>query len=114
MAGKSSVWKLLYAMRDLRSKDIFNAMKKYCKGIVLDVGGWDFFTTIQHNKKIKFDQWVILESEKERLFEPKDERFKLVHGDGCNMPFEDNTFDVVINIQVLEHVFEPMKMIKEI
>ena len=30
------------------------------------------------------------------------------------MKFKDNSFDTVLNIQVLEHVFEPIKMVKEI
>lgn len=33
--------------------------------------------------------------------------------DGLNIPFEDNSFDSIICFEVLEHVFEPEKIIQE-
>lgn len=115
MQKKNFIWNVLYWLRDLRSKEVFKALETYCQGDVLDVGGWDFYLTVK-NKKIQYNSWTTLENVHEinldlNINEPK---FKLVKGDGCNMDFKDNSFDTVINIQVLEHVFEPIKMIKEI
>jgi SAM-dependent methyltransferase len=39
-------------------------------------------------------------------------RFK--HYDGINIPFENNSFDAVINLQVVEHVNEDIKFIGEL
>tara|TARA_B100002051_G_scaffold256989_1_gene273975 strand:+ start:255 stop:941 length:687 start_codon:yes stop_codon:yes gene_type:complete len=35
-------------------------------------------------------------------------------GDASNMPFEDNSFDIIFSSEVLEHVLEPEKVFKEI
>lgn len=113
MSIKPPIWRLLYWMRDLRSKEVFRALEKYCRGEVLDVGGYDFYLIV-NKKKINYTRWTTLEYSKDKTFNLKDDRFRLVIDDGCNMQFEDNSFDTVLNIQVLEHVFEPTKMIEEI
>ena len=35
-------------------------------------------------------------------------------GDGCALPFRSASFDTALNVQVLEHVFEPLLMVQEI
>jgi len=111
--NKSVIWKFIYWARDIRSKKVFNALEKYCSGDILDVGGWDFYLTAK-KKKIKFKSWTTLENTEEKKLEINDHDFKFVYGDGCNMPLKNNQFDTVINIQVLEHVLEPIKMVNEI
>ncbi len=101
-----------YFLRDLRCRRLFAFLKTYCRGNVLDVGGWDFFLTAKE-KGISCDHWTSLEYNKENILTLDDERYECRRGDGCQMTFEDNTFDTVINIQVLEHVFEPIKMVRE-
>ena len=113
MINKSLIWKLIYWTRDLRSRELFDALKNYCHGNVLDVGGWDFYLTAK-KKNPSFTSWTTLEPVNEKKLDIKDDRFRFTHGDGCNMQFENNQFDTVLNIQVLEHVFEPIKMINEI
>ncbi len=115
MTKNHLMWKILYWLRDLRSKEVFKALEKYCKGDVLDVGGWDFYLTVK-NKKINFNSWTTLENvhELNKEIDIDDSRFKLVTGDGCDMKFKDSSFDTVVNIQVLEHIFEPIKMVQEI
>ena len=113
MAGKSPLVRLLYLVRDLRSRALFDALRRFTRGEVLDVGGWDFFVTARE-QGATFDRWVTLEPTNERLPDVDDERFSVVRGDGCAMDFESATFDTVLNVQVLEHVFEPIKMVAEI
>ncbi|MCB1071106.1 MAG: class I SAM-dependent methyltransferase [Verrucomicrobia bacterium] len=110
--SKSILWKCMYMARDLRSGALFDAIKRYCHGDVLDVGGWDFFESIK-KRKVGFDSWTVLEVERQDVDLSDDPRVKLVIGDGCNMTFEDDRFDTILNIQVLEHVFEPIRMMEE-
>lgn len=113
MTQKTLVLKFLYWARDARSKEMFAALKKYCQGDVLDVGGWDFYRTAK-KKNLNFDTWTTLEPSTDGSPDIKDERFKFVTGNGCDMLFEESKFDTILCIQVLEHVFEPTKMIQEI
>ena len=103
----------LYFARDLRARALFAALARHCRGEVLDVGGWDFFLTALQ-RKLEFESWTSLEPDTTRSLDVEDARFKLVHGDGCAMEFTDGSFDTVLNIQVLEHVPEPLAMVSEI
>ena len=112
MKKKTFLAKLLYRIRDIQSRQMIEAVRQYCNGDVLDVGGWDFYKTAL-KKKVRFHSWTVLENSDAHLFCSSDKRIRLVVGDGCNIPFFENTFDTILNIQVLEHVFEPILMIKE-
>jgi len=110
--NKGMAGRLEYFLRDLRSRDMFRALRAHCRGRVLDVGGWDFFLTARR-KNIPFEHWTSLEYDTEHVLDLGDDRYTLIHGDGCNMTFEDGSFDTVLNIQVLEHVVEPIRMVEE-
>ena len=113
MGEKSVIPKLFYLARDLRSRRLFASLRQYCRGAVLDVGGWDFYRTVRR-RAISFTTWTILEVEGQSVLdENEDERLQVVIGDGCNMEFQDERYDTVINIQVLEHVYEPIAMMQE-
>jgi SAM-dependent methyltransferase len=111
--AKSIFSRFEYFLRDLRGKEIFDAMRAYCKGDLLDVGGWDFYLTAKE-KGIACSSWTTLEYDETHALHINDDKYRLVYGDGCAMDFEDETFDTILNIQVLEHVFEPIKMVQEI
>jgi SAM-dependent methyltransferase len=113
MSKKTRLVRLLYLARDWRSRALLDALNEHCRGEVLDVGGWDFFLTARR-KKVPFARWTTLENAPERLPAIEDPRFRLVHGDGCRMEFASESFDTVLNVQVLEHVFEPIRMVAEI
>jgi SAM-dependent methyltransferase len=103
--------------RNLRCKKLFQALQRYCKGDVLDVGGSDFFLTAKR-QGIPFDSWTTVEPDQERMFALRaltEDALKLVVADGANMHehFEDNAFDTVLNIHVLEHVLDPIAMVRE-
>lgn len=105
--------RLLFTLRNILARDMFAVMRRYVQGHVLDVGGWDFFLYARA-KQVNFDRWTTLEYDRTRGIGITDPKFELVHGDGCHMEFPDSSFDTVLNIQVLEHVFEPIKMVEEI
>lgn len=113
MKRKSPTLQLLYRLRDLRSRELYRALRRHCRGAVLDVGGWDFVLSARQ-RGLSFERWTTLENERERLLEVPDRRVEFVYGDGCAMDFDDQSFDTVINVQVLEHVFEPIRMVGEI
>jgi SAM-dependent methyltransferase len=105
--------RLLYAARDVRSGKLYASLRRFCRGSVLDIGGWDFYLTARR-RGVPHTNWTTLEPEKECALGLEDERFRLVQGDGCEVPFSDGSFDTVLCIQVLEHVFEPIRMVQEI
>lgn len=111
--SKSLVIRALYFVRDLRSGAVFEALRRHAGGSVLDVGGWDFVVSAI-GKKIPFDRWTVLELDPARIVQVEDTRVSTVHGDGCAMTFADESFDMVVSLQVLEHVFEPLQMLREL
>jgi len=106
------LYKLLYIGRDFFRSDIFTTLKKYCKGNVLDIGGRDFFVKAKNNN-FTFSKWTNVELSLDEYYPVDDDRFEFVVGDGCNLSYKNNTFDTVVNIHVLEHVFEPIQMVRE-
>ena len=108
---KSWITKTLYVLRNIQNRRLFYVLEKYCRGQVLDIGGWDFYTMAK-KKNIQFTHWTALDISEEKRPDIQDETFTFICGDGCNMPFPEKTFDTVLNIQVLEHVFEPIRMVK--
>lgn len=111
--SRSLIESFLYTARNLRSRALFAAIDDFCRGKVLDVGGWDFYKSVAERPRVSFTQWVSLDNSPDRQPSPLDERCSAVVGDGCNMPFADEEFDTVLNVQVLEHVFRPFDMLRE-
>jgi SAM-dependent methyltransferase len=113
LASKALHIRLLYRARDWRSRALFEALARHARGAVLDVGGSDFFLTAR-TRGVAFETWTTLEPSPVRSLEVDDPRFRVVRGDGCRMDFADASFDTALAIQVLEHVFEPARMVAEI
>ncbi len=111
--SKSAVASFTYWARNARSTALFRALRKYCHGKVLDVGGRDFYLTARE-RRLNFSEWTTLEPRGGTPLFVLDAQFKSVMDDGCHMQFADDSFDTVVNIQVLEHVLEPLKMVSEI
>lgn len=89
---------------------------------LLDIGSHDGLAMIKALRKIKgkatgFDisQKAINEARKNLQKEGLEKRGVLVKGDSDeNLPFKNGQFDSVLCIAVLEHVFDPIFLIKEI
>lgn len=108
----SYISELFYFARNVRSREMFESLQNYSLGDVLDVGGGDFYQkAIQ--KRLMFNSWTVLEVSKTKFHRTNDSRIIQVVGDGCKINFRENSFDTVLNIQVLEHVFEPILMVNE-
>jgi SAM-dependent methyltransferase len=105
--------RFLFFLRDLISRKLFLILEQYCRGNVLDVGGASFFQTAL-KKKFNFETWTILEVSNDSVVETHNKNIKFEIGDGCNMRYPDASFDTILNIQVLEHTFEPFKMFQEV
>lgn len=105
--------RLLYAARDFRSRALFAALREHCAGRVLDVGGGQFFTSARE-QGARFERWVTLEVAASDLPEHGHPAQHGVVGDGCKLPFAAASFDTALSVQVLEHVFEPIRMVAEI
>lgn len=112
MSSPSLLTRLLYAARDFRSRALFAALREHCAGEVLDVGGGRFFETARA-QGARFTGWTTLEVSARDL-PPRAPGQALVVGDGCRLPFQSGRFDTVLSIQVLEHVFEPIRMVEEL
>ena len=111
--GRNLITALRYKGRDLRSGALFEALRANCHGTVLDVGGGAFVSTAIE-VGVEFTAWTVVEPSAEDLPVVDDVRVVGVVGDGCALTFPDDTFDTVLSIQVLEHVFEPIRMFEEL
>lgn len=101
-----------YYLRNLRYRKLFSILRKYCHGYILDVGGWDFCLTAQ-KKKIPFKHWTVVESDPSHLPNINQKCISILQMDGCNLDFDDESFDTTLCIQVAEHVFTPLKLFEE-
>jgi SAM-dependent methyltransferase len=110
---KSPLSALLYKVRDLRSGALFSALAQYCRGKVLDVGGWDFYLTAR-KREVQFESWTVFDLPDKVPPAIDDPRVRFVGGDGCKLDFPDHSFDTVLSIQTLEHVFDPNQMFAEL
>jgi len=95
------------------ARKLFRAIELFCRGDVLDIGGASFYSYVRE-RRLNISTWTSLDVDKDRLGTSLDTKHNVIAGDGCEMDFKDCSFDAVLNIQVLEHVMEPLKMISEI
>lgn len=79
------------------------------EGCVLDVGCGSKPYKQEFKKATKYVGLDIEESGHDHSEEKID-----VFYDGINIPFKDESFDSVVSFEVLEHIFQPEKLIKEI
>ncbi len=103
--------RLIFWSRNLRYRRIFDVLRRVCTGSVLDIGGGFFFEASIRKQNFQFDHWIILEP---NATQAETVGAQTVIADGCTLPFESNSFDTILCIHVLEHVFEPNKLIAEI
>lgn len=113
MVNNRTISGILYRLRDIRISKVYHAIDRYCRGRVLDVGGRDFYMRVQA-RKLEISSWTTCDISADYKLNIDDGIYSFVVGDGCSLDYDNETFDTVINMQVLEHVFEPIKMFAEI
>lgn len=103
----------LYLVRNILSRQLFSDLKTYANGDVLDLGGGSFYKAVLR-RGIKFSSWTTVDPSIGRsTVVQQDPRVELISADGCRVPFPDGSFDLVLSIQVLEHVYDPASMLSE-
>lgn len=104
---KQSVFSKNWLIHKLAGKYIREA-SKFARGSLLDIGCgekpyYDIYSS-------RVGSYLGLD-----LFRKNPETVKAdVYGDALNLPFRDGSFDTVVSFQVMEHVKEPWRMVKEI
>ena len=104
-----------YFIRDIRSKALFDALRSHCRANsrVLDVGGGLFYKSVLA-REIPFGSWISLDSSFPSAQQSPHPGVHLLRGDGTCLDYDANSFDLVLSIQVLEHVFDPVAMVDEL
>jgi SAM-dependent methyltransferase len=92
---------------------MFDVLRRHAHGDLLDVGGGSFVADAIR-AGVPFDRWTVVEPDQADLPAIEDPRVSAVVGDGCALELPDASYDTVLSIQVLEHVFEPMQMMSEL
>ncbi len=96
--NETAVKKFVYWAKNIKARPFLAALARYAKGDVVDVGGRDFFLVARKNPRIAFNSWTNLEKDAVlRGGAISDARYTECVGDGCAMPFKNNSFDAVIN-----------------
>jgi len=88
---------------------------KYSKGLVLDVGAAQLPNKFLDESE-KVDEVWLLDIEKPKIKLPKKyKRIILFDIDNLEerLPFSDNTFDTIILGEILEHLYNPFRVLKE-
>jgi SAM-dependent methyltransferase len=107
-----TVASLRYRGRNLRFRKMFEELGTMRLGTVLDVGGGQVADLAV--RRLNFDRWTVVELDPTRFPVSPDRRVDRVLGDGTRLPVASATFDTVLSIQVLEHVFEPLAVVEEL
>jgi hypothetical protein len=106
--GKNIINKLVFSIR----KKIFNHLTSWINienlSTILDVGvcsiknelGVNFFELLFHDKS----KIIAFSDQDASWMESEFPGLKFIRGDGCDLPFEDDSFDLVFSSAVVEHV----------
>ena len=111
--GDGLVTRARYRGRNLRYRALLDAVRRHAAGDVLDVGGGAFVTDAVA-AGAEFGSWTVVEPCAADLPAAADPRVRGHVADGCALDLPDAAYDAVLSIQVLEHVFEPIRMLSEL
>lgn len=111
---KNATMRFLYAARNAVSAPMFDALRTYVHGNVVDVGGSDFYREAK-KRGVIFTHWTTIEPAGSAAEDIHESDFTFIAGDGCDLrAVPEATYDSAVCIQVVEHVFDPFAMVREI
>ena len=87
---------------------LLDYLKPKLEGYVLDIGGNGGALLLEYKGK-----GVCLDASSNLVAVAKSRGLEAVHGDACNLPFKDKTFDTVVLSCVLEQIEDYDKALKE-
>jgi 2-polyprenyl-3-methyl-5-hydroxy-6-metoxy-1,4-benzoquinol methylase len=93
-----------------RLKKATETLVKNCHGRLLDIGCNDCSITRFLPKK----QFKYLGIDLSRQALQKGKRHQRILSDGCNLPFQNDSIDVVSCFEIIEHTQEPEELVEEI
>lgn len=99
-----------------RGDEVIEAIKKYYPSninAILDIGTADGLMLSRVKKEFPPAKCIGLEYNKELINTCEDKNIEIIQGDAQNMPFENNSFDIVYATALIEHLNEPIKMLQE-
>ena len=99
--------------RNLRYRSMFRQLEGVSLGHVIDVGGGRL-VDLDVVSAMSFDSWSVVEVSPHRFGTSTDSRIRRVIADGAHLPVRRAVFDTALSIQVLEHVFDPFRMLAEL
>ena len=102
--------KVTYLIRNFLSRPLFKVFNGNL-GRTLDIGGGSFYKNLSNST---WSNYVVLEPDLSSLPKPNHlAKINSISADAGKSPIKSNTFDTVIIIQVLQFIFEPIKVITE-
>jgi methionine biosynthesis protein MetW len=85
------------------------------KAKVVDLGCGNGEFTLRAKEKIGCNEIIGVDADEERLNEAEKKGIIVVNHDlNDTLPFRDNSFDVIICNQVIEHLYYPVKFMREV
>ena len=99
-----------------RTLEVIMSIEKYFLGKpikILDIGAADGLMLGEIKKRFPDSECVGVDNSKELIAANKDQNIKIIEGDAENLPFSENSFDVVVAAAIIEHLDNPEKMLEE-
>lgn len=97
-----------YALRGILKSEV------RANSIVLDVGGYDGFIVYKLIELLPNLKVIVVDLDKEGLNTAKEYGLGTLFASGCALPIQDNSADIVLCLDLIEHVEEDYKLINEI
>lgn len=97
-------------------RELFKILKPYKSNSILDVGCGEGFTLkkLEEKRIGKNNEGIDFSEDAIRLGNEIYPQLKLAIGDVYDLKFKDNSFDIAVCTEVLEHLEDPVKAVSEI
>ena len=110
MAWQHVIYPIMTHFRRQRLAQFVKAYPDLEKWSVLDVGGRPFlWELLKQEFGVQPKQLVLLNTPSEKALVPSPD-YSIKIADGCRLPYEDDSFDLVFSNSVIEHVGGPDEM----